>query len=382
MQRPPVDLLEQAAVDVDQIITATNAWSREPLGNPSRVLARARRRRAARIARKGIYAAAVLAVLAALSAWIGAGRSAAIAAAEQRKAAAEAQVTTIQEQTLPPQETLITGARNLLGCPNEILDSGGSDNPDDGAPQADADVVAVPVDYDPAVWPDGWQTAFLAIGDSITAAAASRQFDAAVLTGPQIAAAQQLAAESSTDAENGEAWDDDEITDRFAAAGLNVGQWRTAAWARTAFDGHVPYLPPRGPRLCAAPVKNLLWEAQNAALMPLLVAEQMNAQGGWIITEPEPNPGGTLEQAHQTYELADMSVFVAWLAHQPDMADTLAPLAWALWGERGVVRVDEPFERRCEIGVHPQTGAPLRICGSEVSVRIGPAYLVEAESTP
>ena len=384
VQIPPMDVLP-SVLDTDQIVTATNAWAGASFSDPRRVIAKAKRRRLMRMLRRGLYVALAVAALAGLSAWIGRGRDNAIAAADARVEAAQAAQAAQQAAAPPSTDTLIVGARNALGCASEAVELREIAAADPAAAEAADDdsalTAAVPVGYSPDAWPEGWHDVVIAAGEApkrgIAGTTPHSEIGRAAVS-DEIALAADLARQASEGLLPDGTTDPAALDSVFIAEGLAPQQWRTFAWAQTSFDdGRVLYTPPNVPALCAASGGDLLWDAQNKPLTAMLFARQMQQHPGWAISEVDYEAAETiaLRQGDEAVSYEEFDVFVAWLAHQPDVAETLAPLAYYLWGDRGAVSAPEALTRRCKAGVHPQTGAELRLCGATASAWIGPSHL-------
>ena len=378
--QPHINVLPNVA-RTDQLVTALNAWGHPTFGDPNKIIAKALRARINRRIRRGAYIAAAVLAMVALSTYLGRQKHASIAAAQDRKAQANAELAAEQAVAPPNASFLLAGAWEWLECPNLASDL--QAQPEVSQPAA----VAVPVGYDPEQWPSLWEDVVI----STRAAPTSFEILASRVTvghsalEAEIVIAQSIAARSIA----GELQDSegdgihDDIDAEFADAGLDPALWRVFAWAQTNFVAGQPYVPPPSVRLCAAGGPDLLWRAQNVALLPVMFARQMQVYPGWAITEPSVSPGNSILLSHEYSSLAlnDVTIFVAWLAHERDVVELLQPLAFHLWGEHGVVRLNKPLVRSCQAGLDAQTGRPLRLCGSTTSVELGPDHLIGVPSS-
>ena len=382
--RPAVDAAP-SVTDHDQLATALNAWGRPVVSDPGKVISKAQRARLRKIIKKLLYGTAALSVLVGWSIWQGQQVHARIDTASERQDAANTRLEIARNNAPPDPRYQITGALNWIGCPQSATEAAAAAEADAAAGATEiAAAVRVPIGYDPARWPDGWDAVIL----SSVAVELSEELSQQVTIGhsalqSEVEEAQRIAAQF----QSGEITDpdgdgiSDDLDSEFSDVGLSPETWRLFAWAQTNYVGQQPYVPPISTRLCAAGGPDLLWKAQNEPLIPAMLARQIQGYPGWLASDPYgkdqlENTSIGIKQAHVSYSFEEVSVFVAWLLHERDVADVLRPLAFRLWGEDGVVQIPQSLARRCISGIHPATGEPLQTCGSGVSVLIGPRHLL------
>ena len=365
--------------ETDHLLCALRAWAAPPLSDPRKIIRKANRVWLRRIIQRCLYGVALLAALIAWSVLQGRQRQEQIDAARERAQIAQADLAAAQSVSPPDPAYLVSGAQEWLQCASTASELNTGDQATAAAPAA----IAVPLGYDPSEWPEEWAPVMLenrvaevaaGLGHGPSVSIGQRDLSVQLADAQQIAAS-FLAGELVDDAGDGP---HDDIDAAFDHAGLDADHWRVFAWAQSHFRTTQSYVPPLIPQLCTASGPDLLWQAQNEALVPVMFSRQMQTYPGWRITQPgtKSETSLTLTQRHRTIEFANVSIFVAWLLHQQDIAETLQPLAFSLWGEDGAVRVTDGLTRKCETGVHAITGNPLELCGSTMSVVLGPRHLI------